>query len=261
MLQGLKCRKRRNFSSTISSKICWCKRYDKYHVCHPPPQLFFLLLLDILYESVTFSDCISCILFHIVPDIHVTLKASQMAQKMWLLPSAICKGLLYAKVAATFSFNEIPNWNGIGVAQKLLLLPPAICKGLLLVKVVTTSIQLLIMSSICAHSPLENVIWCQIVWRKSVGKLVKSSVMLCALIIKSMTQEEKFRNKQIWHRQGKWNRNYFSFSFSFLNEETFDACVGGTDPAWSKLIRLFRSGGHYHFILDLHWHVLKHTFV
>ena len=94
-----------------------------------------------------FLDCIFCILFHIIPDIHVTLKASQMAQKMWLLPSAICKGLLYAKVAATFSFNEILNWNGIGVAQKLLLLPPGICKGLLLVKVVTTSIQLWIMST------------------------------------------------------------------------------------------------------------------
>ena len=38
-----------------------------------------------------------CIFFHVdvAPDIHITLKASQMAQKMWLLPSAICKGSLY----------------------------------------------------------------------------------------------------------------------------------------------------------------------
>ena len=84
------------------------------------------------------------------------------------------------------------------------------------------------------------------------AKLVESSVMLCALVYKSMTQEEKFKNKKTGIVKKNGTEIIFSLASLFLNEETFDACVGGNNPAWSKLIRLFRSGGHYHSILDLH---------
>ena len=111
MLQGLKCCKRRNYLGKFLKfgKSGGVKDMTNFMSASPPKKMIICFSWISFTRVYIFSDCISCILFHIVPDIHVTLKASQMAQKMWLLPSAICKGLLYAKVAATFSFNEIPN--------------------------------------------------------------------------------------------------------------------------------------------------------